>query len=414
MFGCGVATRDSCSSTAASGGEAFRAQVRTWLAEHVPAWRARCGPAVSDRDHFDAGRAWQRELFDGGWAGIPWPAEYGGRGGSVAEATIFGEEQSRCAVSAGFVASTIGMVGPVLLRYGNDAQRARYLRPLLRADETWCQLFSEPSAGSDLANLATRAERHGAELVVNGQKVWTSNAHLCDYAILLVRTNPDAPKHRGITFLLLDLRTPGVDVRPLRQITGAAHFNEVFLTDVRVPLENVVGEIDGGWAPARAVLAHEASVIGGGNAAALGYAALASLARALDRAHEPVVRQRLALAFTREQILQYMKQRVQHSLRAGGRPDIDGSVMKVLWSEARRERAELGVYLLGGAGALDGEWPTQLLEQFTGTIGGGTNEVHRTMIGEGVLGLPPEPRVDREQSYRELSSRSGAPATTRG
>jgi alkylation response protein AidB-like acyl-CoA dehydrogenase len=410
MFGCCVATDAlplETSGPEAFRVEAFRAEVRDWLAEHVPLWRARCGAAVDDRDHFDSGRAWQRELFDGGWAGITWPVEYGGRAGSAAQATIFAEEQGRWAVSAGFVASTIGMVGPVLLRYGNDAQRARYLRPLLRADETWCQLFSEPSAGSDLANLATRADRHGDEFIINGQKVWTSNAHLCDMAILLVRTNPDAPKHRGITFLLVDLRTPGIEVRPLRQITGAAHFNEVFLTDVRVPLENVVGEIDGGWAPARAVLAHEASVIGAGNAAAAGYAALLALARELDRAHEMVVRQRLARAFTRERILQYMKQRIQQSLRDGGRPDIDGSVMKVLWSEARRERAELGVALLGGAGALDGDWTTQLLEQFTGTIGGGTNEVHRTMIGERVLGLPPEPRVDRERSYRELVTARG-------
>jgi alkylation response protein AidB-like acyl-CoA dehydrogenase len=279
--------------------------------------------------------------------------------------------------------------------------------PLLRADETWCQLFSEPSAGSDLANLATRAERHGDEFVVNGQKVWTSNAHLCDFAILLARTNLDAPKHLGITFLLIDLRTPGVEVRPLRQITGAAHFNEVFFTDVRVPVENVVGEIDGGWAPTRSVLSHEAAVIGSGNAAALGYAALASLAHRLDRARDPLVRQRLALAFTREQILEYMKRRVQTSVRDGGRPEIDGSVMKVLWSEARRERAELGVALLGAAGALYDEWPLQLLEQFASTIGGGTNEVHRTMIGERVLGLPPEPRVDRDVSYRESAARRG-------
>jgi alkylation response protein AidB-like acyl-CoA dehydrogenase len=410
MFGCCVATDalpPEAPAPAPLRSEAFRAEVRAWLAEHVPLWRRRCGDAVSDRERFDSGRAWQRELFDGGWAGITWPVEYGGRGGSAAQAAMFAEEQSRCAVSAGFVASTIGMVGPVLLRYGNDAQRERYLRPLLRADEAWCQLFSEPSAGSDLANLATRAERHGDEFVVNGQKVWTSNAHLCDFAILLVRTNPDAPKHRGITFLLVDLRTPGVEVRPLRQITGAAHFNEVFLTEVRVPLENVVGEIDAGWAPARAVLAHEASVIGSGNPAATGYTALLTLARELDRTHESVVRQRLALAFTREQMLGYMQQRMQQSVRAGGRPDIDGSVMKVLWSEARRERAELGVALLGGAGALAGTWTTQLLEQFTGTIGGGTNEVHRTMIGERVLGLPAEPRVDREQSYRELATARG-------
>jgi alkylation response protein AidB-like acyl-CoA dehydrogenase len=386
---------------------AFRAAAVAWLAEHAPAMRARLDAATTDDEHFEAGRAWQRELFDGDWAGVSWPAEYGGRGAPPARAAMFAEEQARFAVSAGFVASTIGMVGPTLLRFGSEAQRVRYLRPLLRADETWCQLFSEPSAGSDLANLSTRAVREGDEFVVNGQKVWTSNAHRCDFAILLARTNPHVPKHRGISFLLLDLRSPGVDVRPLRQITGAAHFNEVFLTDVRVPVENVVGEIDGGWAPARAVLAHEASVIGGGNAAALGYEALLALARTRARRDDPVVRQRLAQAYTRQEILRYLKDRVQQSVRSGGRPEIDGSVMKVLWSEARRERAELGVALLGADGALSGDWPIQLLEQFSGTIGGGTNEVHRTMIGERVLGLPPEPHVDRDVPYRELAGRRG-------
>lgn len=381
---------------------AFRAEAATWLAQHAPAMRARLDAASNDQAHFDAGRAWQRELFDGGWAGISWPSEYGGRGATPAQATIFAEEQVRFAVSSGFVGSTIGMVAPTLLRYGNEAQRLRYLKPLLRADETWCQLFSEPSAGSDLANISTRADRHGDEFVVNGQKVWTSNAHLCDFAILLARTNPDVPKHRGISFLLLDLRAPGVEIRPLRQITGVAHFNEVFLTDVRVPVANAVGEVDSGWTPARGVLAHEASVIGGGNAAAMGYDALLDLARERESQRDPIVRQRLAHVYTREQILRYMKRRVQQSVRRGSRPQIDGSVMKVLWSEARRERAELGVALLGAAGALWDEWPIQLLEQFSGTIGGGTNEVHRTMIGERVLGLPAEPRVDRDVAYREL------------
>ena len=242
--------------------------------------RARCAAATSDRERFDANRAWQRELFAGGWAGISWPAEFGGRGAIPQWVAIFAREQRRCGVSVGFVASTIGMVGPVLLRYGTVAQQARYLRPMLRGDETWCQLFSEPGAGSDLANLATRARREGDELVVSGQKVWTSNAHLCDFAILLARTNVDVPKHRGISLVLLDLRTPGVEIRPLRQITGVCHFNEVFLTDVRVPVENVVGDIDNGWTVARAVLAHEASVIGGGNPAATGCAELIALAPA--------------------------------------------------------------------------------------------------------------------------------------
>jgi acyl-CoA dehydrogenase len=387
------------------GDEAFRAEARAWLAEHAPAMRQRLDAAATDRDRFAASRAWQRALFDGGWAGITWPAEYGGRGGTARQASIFAEEQTQLRVSAGFVASTVGMVGPTLLRFGTDVQRARYLRPLLRADEVWCQLFSEPVAGSDLANLATRADRDGDSFVVNGQKVWTSNAHLCDFAILLARTDLDAPKHRGITFFVVDLRTPGVEVRPLRQITGAAHFNEVFLTDVRIPAENVVGEVNGGWGPARTVLAHEASVIGGGNAAAAGCAALIDLARERGSNTDPLVRQHLALAYSREAIQGYLKERLQASVRAGGAPAIDGSVMKVLWSEARRERAEIGVALLGAGGALHDDWPFALLEQFGGTIGGGTSEVHRTMIGERVLGLPAEPRVDRDVSYRELVSR---------
>ena len=367
--------------------------------------RARLDAASTDRDHFDASRAWQQELFDGGWAGIAWPAEFGGRGATSAQATIFGQEQSRFSVSAGFVASTIGMVGPVLLRYGADEQKARYLKPLLRADEVWCQLFSEPVAGSDLANLATRAERDGSEFVVNGQKVWTSNAHLCDFAILLTRTNVDAAKHRGITFFLVDLHTPGIEVRPLRQITGAADFNEVFLTDVRVPAENIIGEVDAGWGPARAVLAHEASTIGGGNAAAKGYDALVELAQESGQNHDPMFRQRLADAYAREQILRYLRERVQASVRAGKPPAVDGSVLKVLWAEARGDRAELGVALLGARGALLDEWPVLLLEKFSGTIGGGTSEVHRNMIGERALGLPAEPRVDRDVSYRELVNR---------
>jgi alkylation response protein AidB-like acyl-CoA dehydrogenase len=385
--------------------ETFRAEARAWLADHAPATRAQLDAAATDRERFDASRAWQRTLFDGGWAGITWPIEYGGRGGTARQASIFAEEQTRFRVSSGFVASTVGMVGPTLLRFGSDEQKDRYLRPLLRADEVWCQLFSEPVAGSDLANLATRAERDGDHFVVNGQKVWTSNAHLCDFAILLARTDLDAPKHRGISFFVVDLHTPGIEVRPLRQITGAAHFNEVFLTDVRIPVENVVGEVDAGWGPARTVLAHEASGIGGGNAAAAGCAALIELARSTGGNTDPLLRQRLARAYSKEAIQGYLKERLQASMQAGSAPAIDGSVMKVLWAEARRERAEIGVALLGAGGALHADWPFALLEQFGGTIGGGTSEVHRNMIGERVLGLPAEPRVDRDATYRELATR---------
>jgi acyl-CoA dehydrogenase len=367
----------------------FRSEARAWLEANAP----RRHPRTDEREHFDRCRAWQRMLFDAGWAGIAWPKTFGGRGGTRWQAIVFAQEQTRVGATSGFLASTIGMVGPLLMEYGTKAQQQRFLRPLLRGDEAWCQLFSEPSAGSDLASLTTRADRDGDDFVVNGQKVWTSNAHYCDWAILLARTNPDAPKHRGITFFLVDLRTPGIDICPLRQITGTAHFNEVFLTDVRIPVENVVGAVDAGWAPARAVLAHEATVIGTGGTDDDANALIA-LARDLNLDSQPVVRQRLAHAVIRERVLRYMQDRVLASVRDERQAPVDGSVLKVFWSEARAERAEIGVGLLGAAGALEGAWPTHLLNRFWATIGGGTSEVHRTMIGERVLGLPPEPRTN--------------------
>jgi len=372
----------------------FVGEARAWLAAHAPAHEGTC-------DDFEGCRAWQRTLYDGGWAGVSWPVEFGGRGGTAWQAVLFAQEQARYEVTSGFVSSTIGMLGAALMAHGTAAQRGRVLPPLLRGDEAWCQLFSEPGAGSDLANLATRAERDGDEFVVNGQKVWTSSAQFCDWAMLLARTNPDAPKHKGISFFLVDLRTPGFDIRPLRQITGATHFNEVFLNDVRVPAANTLGPVDGGWGPTRTVLANEAMIIGGGPRGA-DTNALIELAREGGRSNDAVVRQRLARAVTRERLLRCLTERMLQSVRDGGEVVVDGSVLKVLWSEERAERADLAVDLLGAAGALYGDdapcagsWQTLLLNRFWGSIGGGTNEIHRTMVGERVLGLPPEPRVDK-------------------
>jgi alkylation response protein AidB-like acyl-CoA dehydrogenase len=244
---------------------------------------------------------------------------------------------------------------------------------------------------------------------VDGQKVWTSGARHADHAIVLVRTDIDAPKHRGITYLLVDMRTPGIEIRPLRQITGAAHFNEVFLSEVRVPIANVVGEIDRGWAPARTTLANESALIGGSTGGGGDAAALVALARARERAGDPLVRQQLALAVTRERVLGWLRDRVQTELLAGRAPTLDGSVLKVLWSRDRAAKGETALALLGPSGALQGPdaprggfWHTLFLNRFWASIGGGTDEIHRTMIGERALGLPPEPRVDRDVPYREL------------
>lgn len=397
----------------------FRAEARAWLAQHAQVRRGASDWSNGPRDasweaeseHFERCRTWQRTLFDGGWAGITWPVEHGGRGATPAEAVAFNQEQARFDVSSGFLASTIALVGPTLLEHGTPAQCARYLRPLLRGDEVWCQLFSEPGAGSDLANLRTRAQRvtspdGGDVLVVSGQKVWTSGARHADLAILLVRTEPSAPKHRGITYLIVDMTTPGIDVRPLRQITGAAHFNEVFLTDVRVPIANVVGAIDRGWGPTRTTLANESALIGSSAAVGSDAAALIALAQERDRAGDPVTRQRLAEVWSREHALRWLRDRVQSELLAGRRPTIDGSVLKVLWSLDRAAKGQLALALLGAAGMLTGAdavrggfWQTLLLNRFWASIGGGTDEIHRTMIGERALGLPAEPRLDRDVPF---------------
>ena len=392
----------------------FRAGARAWLADHArprtgpgdwsngprdPSWEAEC-------EYFERCREWQRSLFDGGWAGITWPREYGGRGGSPAEAVAFAQEQAAFDVTSGFLASTIALVGPTLLTHGDERQRERYLRPLLRGDEVWCQLFSEPGAGSDLANLATRGVVDGDELVVNGQKVWTSGARHADRAILLVRTNLDAPKHRGITYGLVDMRQPGIEVRPLRQINGAAHFTEVFLTDARLALDDVVGAVDGGWAPARTTLSNESALIGASTSGA-DSTALIELARSMARSTDARVRQGLAAAWMRERVLALLRDRVQGEILAGRHPSIDGSVLKLLWSADRAAKGELALALLGPAGTLDGPdahehgfWQTLFLNRFWASIGGGTDEVHRTMVGERSLGLPAEPRVDRDVPFR--------------
>jgi alkylation response protein AidB-like acyl-CoA dehydrogenase len=388
----------------------FRKEVRTFLEANAKLktgtdadWSR--GAVLGDPDeragHIEKCRAWQRTLFDHGWAGITWPQEHGGRGGSAAESIIFNQEASQFDVTTGFIGAAQQLVGPPLMRFGTDEQKQRYLRPLLRGDEVWCQLFSEPGAGSDLAALSTRAVRDGDEFVVNGQKVWTSEAQHADYGILLARTDPAAPKHKGITFFIVDMRTPGIEVRPLVQATGFSHFNEVFLSDVRVPAGNIVGEVDGGWAVARTTLASEAGMIGGAGQTSTYHAVLA-LARSCDRTDEPIVRQALAEVYTRERILKFHQMRMQTFVMHRRGMPVDPSVLKNFFVRALSQRVELALNLEGSHGMLagddalqDGFWQQQCMAQFASRIGGGTSEVHKNMIGERALGLPAEPRPDK-------------------
>ena len=267
---------------------AFRVEAHEWLGRHAKvkdpetAAFARVGypDLESELLHVKESKGWQRTLYEGGWAGITWPQAFGGRGGTPVQAMIFAQEQARFDVPSSVFAQGIGMAGPTIMAHGTKEQQERFLRPMLRGDEVWCQLFSEPGAGSDLANLSTRAERDGDEFVVNGQKVWTSSAHFSDWGILLARTDFDAPKHKGITYFLVDVKTPGIEIRPLRQSTGASHFNEVFLTDVRIPAGNVVGPVNEGWRVTVTTLSNERMLIGGASAAGDAFGDLARMASA--------------------------------------------------------------------------------------------------------------------------------------
>ncbi|CAB4741439.1 unannotated protein [freshwater metagenome] len=353
----------------------------------------------AQREFFDRCRAWQATLFDNHFAAIAWPREYGGRGGTAWQSILFEQEQARYDATPGFIAATIGMVGTMLLAHGTDEQRLRYLPSLLRADETWCQLFSEPDAGSDLANVGTRAITDGDHFVVTGQKVWTSYAQYCERAILLARTDPAAPKHKGITAMIVDFASPGITVRPLQLITGHSHFNEVFLDQVRVPVTDVVGSINGGWGVARSVLSSEATQIGT-TADSGDVAALIDLAHQLGVAGDPRVRQQLSRAWTNERLVRMLNERVLDAVRRGVRPDVDPSVLKVFWSEAKVHKDLVALSILGPAGTLygtdaprGGYWNTQVLNRYWATVGGGTSEVHRNMIAERALGLPREAQI---------------------
>jgi alkylation response protein AidB-like acyl-CoA dehydrogenase len=296
------------------------------------------------------------------------------------------------------------MLGPTLMAFGTDEQQRELLPRLLSGEDAWCQLFSEPGAGSDLASLACRAVRDGDDFVVTGQKVWNSAAQWCDHGMLLARTNPDAPKHHGITFLLIDMHSPGIEVRPLIQATGAAHFNEVFFEDVRVPVTAVLGEIDGGWAAARTVMSNESAMIGGSGSST--FANLLLLAQEFGRTDDPVVRQRLADYYAREKALGLLADRIMTAVRRRERPPVDPSILKLFIAVNRAISGDLAVAIAGPAGLLEddevGRWvEAELLARYGISIGGGTNEVQRNNLAERALGLPKEPSTDRGVAWSE-------------
>jgi alkylation response protein AidB-like acyl-CoA dehydrogenase len=405
-------TIDHATASDSSEQAEFRARVREFLAANTSP-KQQASPwaltyhtdAEEARRAFEAGRAWQRTRFDAGMAGFTYPKELGGQGGEPWHERIYEEEAAGYEASSGFIRSTIAMLGPTLMAFGTDEQQRELVPRLLSGEDAWCQLFSEPGAGSDLASLGCRAVRDGDDFVVTGQKVWNSAAQWCDHGMLLTRTNPDAPKHHGITFLLVDMRSPGIEARPLIQATGAAHFNEVFFEDVRVPVSAVLGEIDGGWAPTRTVMSNESAMIGGSGSST--FANLLRLAQEFGRTDDPVVRGRLADYYAREQALGLLADRIMTAVRRRERPPVDPSILKLFIAVNRAVSGDLAAAIAGPAGLLQEEeisrWVgAELMSRYGISIGGGTNEVQRNNLAERALGLPKEPTSDRDTPWSQL------------
>ncbi len=375
----------------------FRQELRSWFEANVPA----AGDPQAGRLDESVSREWAKKLYEAGYAGLTWPKEFGGAGAPYTHQAIFLEESARAETPDHIGVIGLGMAGPTIIVHGTDRQK-KHLKGILSGDEVWCQGFSEPGSGSDLASLRTRAEDAGDHYVVNGQKVWSSFAHIADYCILLVRTDPEAPKHKGITYLLADMHAPGVEVRPLRQITGDPEFNEIFFSDVKIPKENVLGEVNGGWGVAMTTLLHERGTLGFALTARFEVLVKKLIQLAKERrpdgvrpADDPLIREEIAQQWSDLQALRFTNYRALTGLVKTGIPGPEGSVAKLHWSEANQRLTKLALKILGphaqfdsSEGVWNGYWQYQQLRSRGNTIEAGTSEVLRNIISERVLGLP--------------------------
>ncbi len=381
--------------------QAFRDELRAWFVANHP------GPTPrEDQGAFEFRRAWQRRLHEGGWAGIAWPEEYGGRGASLIEQAIFNEEIVRARMPQ--VANVLGLAmgGPTVIAHGTEEQRRRYLPPILSADEIWCQGFSEPDSGSDLASLKTRATRNGDGWAITGQKVWTTFAHHAKWCMLLARTDPDAPRHKGLTYFLMDMEQESVQVRPLRQITGEAEFNELFIEEAHVPDENIIGGEGNGWAVAITTLMHERATLAFGLQVSvqiairelIEYARRTPGPNGRPASEDPLVRQRLAQLMIESEVLRLNAYRGLSATMQGGVPGPEGSLGKWHWSEVNQALTELAMDISGPRAltieggeegdAEDHDWTYRFLRARANSIEGGTTEILKNIVAERVLGLP--------------------------
>jgi alkylation response protein AidB-like acyl-CoA dehydrogenase len=381
----------------------FRDELRTWLGANVPRdwnqWREK--PL---EESFPYLRAWQRKLYESGWAAVSWPREYGGRSATLMQQAIFWEEMARAEAPPMANSLGLGLIGPTIIAYGSEAQKRRFVPKILSAEEIWCQGFSEPNAGSDLANLQTEAHLVDGYYIVNGQKVWTSYGWVGDWCELVVRTDSTVAKHKGLTVLLVDMKSAGVEVRPLRQMTGESEFNELFFRDVHVPVENVLGKVNDGWNVAVSTLMHERGSYGARLHLIFkrNINRLIELARTVQRngqpaAQDPLVRQRLAQLYGEVEIMRLNQLRAFSRISASGIPGPEGSIQKLFWSELNQRVQQFAQELLGPYGQLEsgdtraidkGIWSYGYLRTRGNTIEAGTSEVQRNIIGHFVLGLP--------------------------
>jgi alkylation response protein AidB-like acyl-CoA dehydrogenase len=387
--------------------EGFRDEVRSWLRTNLPeGWvdRVHGGSDVPRAEAYEFLRTWQRRMHEGGLVGITWPKDYGGRGLSFMEELILQEEMAIAKAPPVLNILAIGMAGPTIIAYGTEEQKRRYPPKMLSCEEIWCQGYSEPNAGSDLASLQTRAVKDGEHWVVNGQKVWTSLAHLAEWMMLLARTDPESPKHKGLSYFLLDMKSPGVVVKPLRQITGDAEFNEVYFDNVRVHESQILGGVNNGWQVGLTTLMYERLALGFGLHVRLRIAldALIALARKRGRngrpaTSDPVLRQKLAQLWIETEVFKYTGARAITRLLRGERPGPEASTGKMMWVDGHQRLQELAMEILGPYGQLtrgsrwaveNGLWQYSFLRSRANSIEGGTTEIQKNIIGERVLGLP--------------------------
>jgi alkylation response protein AidB-like acyl-CoA dehydrogenase len=381
----------------------FRDELRTWLEANVPKdwgeWREK--PL---EESFPYLRAWQRKLYEGGWAAVSWPKEYGGRGATLMEQSLFWEEMARVEAPPMANSLGLGLIGPTIIAYGTDEQKKRFIPKILSAEEIWCQGFSEPNAGSDLAALQTEARLDGDHYVVNGQKVWTSYGWIGNWCELVVRTDSNVPKHKGLSVLLIDMKSPGVEVRPLKQMTGESEFNEIFFRDVRVPVANLLGKVNDGWNVAVSTLMYERGSYG----ARLHLIFKRAITRLIELSHkfqkdghpaaqDPITRQKLAQCYAEIEIMRWNQLRAFSRVTATGVPGPEGSIQKIFWSELNQRLQQIAQEMFGAYGQLlagdkdavdNGIWSYGYLRTRGNTIEAGTSEVQRNIIGHFVLGLP--------------------------